>query len=182
MKHYLNLLGKKSKKAFLDKINTKIKNKVLNNFASIINKKRKLIILQNKKDIKFAIKKGLKENLIDRLLLNNSKINQIIKSINNIAKLKDPTNITLSKWKRPNGLVIKRVTIPIGVIGVIYESRPNVTSDVSSLCFKSGNSVILRGGSEAYFSNLKLDAILNYIFLKSLDNKLFFFPRNSLDQ
>ena len=84
MKQYLNLLGIKSKKAFLDKINTKIKNKVLNNFASIINKKRKLIILQNKKDIKNAIKKKLKENLISRLMLDSKKIDQMIISIKTI--------------------------------------------------------------------------------------------------
>ena len=162
-------IGKKANKALSVKINQKLKNKILHKFGKLINENKSRIIKENKKDIKFAIKKGLKENLIDRLLLNNSKINQIVKSINNIAKLKDPTNITLSKWKRPNGLVIKRVTIPIGVIGVIYESRPNVTSDVSSLCFKSGNSVILRGGSEAYFSNL----IISKLFRKALkENKV----------
>ena len=162
-------IGKKANRALTVKIDQKLKNKILYKFGKLINENKSKIIKENKKDIKFAIKKGLKENLIDRLLLNNSKINQIVKSINNIAKLKDPTNITLSKWKRPNGLVIKRVTIPIGVIGVIYESRPNVTSDVSSLCFKSGNSVILRGGSEAYFSNL----IISKLFRKALkENKV----------
>ena len=164
MKQYLNLLGKKSKKAFLDKINTNTKNKVLNNFASLINKKRKLIILQNKKDIKNASKKKLKENLISRLMLDSKKIDQMINSIKTISKFKDPTNISLSEWMRPNGLKIKKVTIPIGIIGVIYESRPNVTSDVSSLCFKSGNCVILRGGSESYFTN----KILVNFFRKSL--------------
>ena len=153
MKQYLNLLGKKSKKAFLDKINRKTKNKVLDNFASLINKKRKLIILQNKKDIKNASKKKIKENLISRLMLDSKKIDQMINSIKTISQFKDPTNISLSKWVRPNGLKIKKVTIPIGIIGVIYESRPNVTSDVSSLCFKSGNCVILRGGSASYFTN-----------------------------
>ena len=164
MKDYLNLLGKKSKKAFLNKINTKTKNKVLNNFASLLNKKKKLIILQNKKDIKNATKKKLKENLINRLMLDSKKIDQMITSIKTISKFKDPTNISLSEWMRPNGLKIKKVTIPIGIIGVIYESRPNVTSDVSSLCFKSGNCVILRGGSEAYFTN----KILVNLFRKSL--------------
>ena len=164
MKQYLNLLGKKSKKAFLNKVNTRTKNKVLNNFASLINKKRKLIILQNEKDIKNATKKKLKENLISRLMLDSKKIDQMIISIKTILKFKDPTNISLSKWMRPNGLRIEKVTIPIGIIGVIYESRPNVTSDVSSLCFKSGNCVILRGGSEAYFTN----KILVNLFRKSL--------------
>ena len=171
MKEYLNFIGKKSKKAFLQKINTKTKNRVLNNFANLLGKKRKLIITQNKKDIKNAIKRRLKENLIDRLLVDSKKINQMIASIKLISKLKDPTNVTLSKWVRPNGLKIKRVTIPLGVIGVIYESRPNVTSDVSSLCFKSRNCVILRGGSEAYFTN----KILVNLFRKSL-------KKNKLDQ
>ena len=81
-----------------------------------------------------------------------------------LSKLKDPINVTLNKWKRPNGLNISRVTIPIGVIGVIYESRPNVTSDVASLCFKSGNSVILKGGSEAINTN----RILAKLFRKAL--------------
>jgi len=164
MRHYLNLLGKKSRKAFLNKINTKTKNKVLNNFATLLNKKKKLIIIQNKKDIKNAATKGLKENLINRLMLDSKKIDQIIISVKTISKFKDPTNVTLSKWTRPNGLKIKRVTIPIGIIGVIYESRPNVTSDVSSLCFKSGNCIILKGGSEAYFTN----KILVNLFRKSL--------------
>ena len=92
------------------------------------------------------------------------KIEQMRKSIKEIVKFKDPIGKNLSVRKRPNGLTIKKVSIPIGVIGVIYESRPNVTSDVASLCFKSGNSVILRGGTEAFYSNL----ILSKLFRKSL--------------
>ena len=153
MINYLSKIGINSNKAINQKINTKIKNKVLNKYANLIIKNKLKIIFENKKDINFANKKGLRKNLINRLYLDLNKINQIVKSIKIIAKLKDPTNITLSKWKRPNGLTIKKVSIPIGVIGIIYESRPNVTSDISSLCFKSGNAVILRGGSEAYFSN-----------------------------
>ena len=169
MNKYLINIGKNANKALDIKINSKLKNKVLNKFAKLINANKYKIINENKKDIKFSIKKGLKKNLIDRLLLNEVKIDQIIKSINAIAKLKDPIDVTLSNWRRPNGLLIKRVTIPIGVIGVIYESRPNVTSDISSLCFKSGNSVILRGGSEAYFSN----QIIANLFRKALkENKI----------
>ena len=122
-------------------------------FCSLIIKNEQKIISENKKDIKFAKSKKLKENLINRLSLNSEKIKSIIKSINTVIKLKNPVDIELSKWKRPNGLKIKRVTIPIGIIGIIYESRPNVTADVSALCFKSGNVVILRGGSEAFHSN-----------------------------
>ena len=93
------------------------------------------------------------KNLIDRLKINQEKLRLIVKSINKISKLKDPIDNTLEKWSRPNGLKIRRVSVPIGVIGVIYESRPNVTSDVACLCFKSGNAVILRGGSEALNTN-----------------------------
>ena len=169
MNKYLINLGKNANKALDIKINSKLKNKVLNKFAKLIIKYKYKIINENKKDIKFSIKKGLKKNLIDRLVLNEVKINQIIKSIVAIAKLKDPIDVTLNHWRRPNRLRIKRVTIPIGVIGVIYESRPNVTSDISSLCFKSGNSVILRGGSEAYFSN----QIIANLFRKALkENKI----------
>ncbi len=184
MNNYLTSVGKNASKAFNSKINTKLKNKVLNKFSQLLEKNKKKIINQNKKDINFAIKKGLKKNLIDRLKINNNKLEEIVKSVRKIAKLKDPTDVTLDKWNRPNGLIIKKVTIPIGIIAVIYESRPNVTSDVSSLCFKSGNCVILRGGSEAYFSN-KLIAELfrkalsickvdkNYVqFIKSRNRKL----------
>ena len=184
MSNYLKLVGNNAAKAFKSKISTDLKNKVLNKFSQLIKKNKKKIINQNKKDINFAKKIGLKKNLIERLEINNNKLDEIIESVRKIAKLKDPADIVLSKWKRPNGLIIKRVTVPIGVVAVIYESRPNVTSDISSLCFKSGNCVILRGGSEAYFSN-KLIADLfrnalskyninkNYVqFIKSRDRKL----------
>jgi len=102
--------------------------------------------------------------MIERLRLDNKQILKIINSIDQIIKFKDPMGRVLSSWKRPNGLIIKKISIPIGVIGVIYESRPNVTSDVSALCFKSGNSVILRGGSEAFYSN----KIIVKLFRKAL--------------
>ena len=152
----MNLIGIKARKASEYKVTTEVKNKVLNDYAKLIKNEKKFIINQNSKDINYARKKGLKENLIKRLHLNENKLDGIINSILNIAKLRDPVDSTLEKWKRPNGLNIKRVSIPIGVIGVIYESRPNVTSDVASLCFKSGNVVILKGGSEAINSNKAL--------------------------
>ncbi len=155
---------KNSRLAFDSKVNPIKKNKVLKKFSSLLRKNKKKIFKENYKDIKFAKKKKIKENLIKRLELDEKKINNIIKSINQIIKLKDPTNKILEKWKRPNGLTIKKVTVPIGVIAVIYESRPNVTSDVASLCFKSGNAVILRGGSEAFHTN----KIISNLFRKSL--------------
>ncbi len=164
MKKLLIKIGKKSKKAFLHQISTKKKNKVLSDYFRLIQKNKKIIISENKKDIKNAYIKKIKFNLIQRLILDDKKILNIINSIKNIIRLKDPTNIVIEKWKRPNGLNISKISIPIGVIGVIYESRPNVTSDVAALCFKSGNPVILKGGSEAFYSNL----ILSKLFRKSL--------------
>ena len=169
MRQLLTKIGKKSKEAFAVQINSKKKDKVLKDYYNLIDRNRKLIINENKKDIKIAYKKKIRPNLIQRLVLNDKKISSIIQSIKKIIKLKDPTNIILEKWKRPNGLRISKISIPIGVIGVIYESRPNVTSDVASLCFKSGNCVILKGGSEAFYSN----QILSKLFRKSLKkNKL----------
>ena len=164
MINLLKNIGKKSKKAFSIQLDTKKKNKVLKDYLILILKNKKLILNENLKDVKIASKKKLKDNLLKRLVLNDKKILDIVGSIKSIIKLKDPTNIVLEKWKRPNGLSISKVSIPIGVIGVIYESRPNVTSDVASLCFKSGNSVILKGGSEAFYSN----RILSKLFRKSL--------------
>ena len=164
MKKLLINIGKKSKKAFTQKIGSKRKDKILKDYYQLIEKNKKLIIKENKKDITNAFKQKLKNNLIQRLVLNDAKISDIINSIKKISKLKDPTNKILEKWKRPNGLNISKISIPLGVIGIIYESRPNVTSDVAALCFKSGNSVILKGGSEAFYSNL----ILSNLFRKSL--------------
>ena len=154
MKKNLINIGIKAKKASKIKIDSKNKNKVLKKFLNLINKNKKKILKENNKDIKFAIKNNLPENLIDRLTLNQKKLEEMQVSIQKIIKLGDPINKVIDKWQRPNGLIIKRVSTPIGVIGIIYESRPNVTSDVSSLCFKSGNVIILRGGSEAYNSNM----------------------------
>ena len=165
----MNLIGQNAKKAIQNKINTKTKNKVLKKYIFLIEKEKKSILRSNLKDIKFSLKKKLNNNLIDRLILNSKKLNSMKQAVKNIIHLKDPIDNTLEKWTRPNGLIIKRVSIPIGVIGIIYESRPNVTSDVSSLCFKSGNATILRGGSEAINTN----KILVKLFRKALkENKV----------
>ena len=164
MKKYINVIGQNAKKASLKKINKKLKNRVLKRYLLLINKEKKSILGANKKDVNLAIRKGLKSNLINRLALDEKKLEDIKKSLAKIIKLKDPVDNVLEKWARPNGLHISKVTIPIGVVGVIYESRPNVTSDVASLCFKSGNAVILKGGSEA----LNTNKILAKLFRKSL--------------
>ena len=167
MKSLLLNIGKKSKKAFLCKIKSQKKDQVLKDFSQLIKKNKNNIIKENQKDIKNAKKKKLKDNLIQRLILDDRKILDIVVSIKKIIKLKDPTNIILEKWVRPNGLRISKISIPIGIIGVIYESRPNVTSDVASLCFKSGNPVILKGGTESFYSN----RILAKLFRISLKKK-----------
>ncbi len=166
MRELINI-GKNAKKAFSSSISSNKKNQVLDDYQKLILINQSKIIYENKKDLNFAIQKKLKENLIKRLSLNKEKISLIIKSIKSIKNFKDPVNNVLEKWQRPNGLKISKVTTPIGVIGVIYESRPNVTSDVASLCFKSGNPVILKGGSEAYYSN----KILSNLFRKALKKK-----------
>ena len=164
MSRYMNLIGLKARKAFLERINIKTKDRVLNEYALLLEKEKKSILRANTKDIIFSSKKKFKNNLIERLRVDQEKLSSIKNSIKKIAKLKDPVNNTLEKWNRPNGLKIRKVSIPIGVIGVIYESRPNVTSDIAALCFKSGNSVILKGGSEATNTN----KILVKLFRKAL--------------
>ncbi len=157
-------IGNNAKRASQIKVDKDSKNKVLEKFLLLIEKNKKKILSANKKDVFLAIKKKIPENLIDRLKLDKVKIEGMQKSIHKIKKLDDPTNKIIERWKRPNGLLIKQISTPIGVIGIIYESRPNVTSDISSLCFKSGNVVILRGGSEAINSNL----IITELFRQSL--------------
>ena len=162
MNKYLKNIGLKSRLAFknLNKIKSDRKNKVLETYIKELANNKKEIIKENIKDIKSCKRK----DLIDRLIINDRKIEDIRNSISQIIKFKDPLGKVLAKWRRPNNLLIKKVTMPIGVIGVIYESRPNVTSDVSSLCLKSGNVAILRGGSESFHSN----KILSNLFRNSL--------------
>ena len=166
---YMEKMGKKAKLAssHLSSLNIDKRNAVLKQFNQYLKTNTQLILNSNKKDISNARSKKIKNSMIERLKLNNKKIEQIRSSIDEIIKFKDPLGKILSSWRRPNGLIIKRVSIPIGVIGVIYESRPNVTSDVSALCFKTGNVVILRGGSEAFHSN----KILAKLFKRALKNK-----------
>ena len=160
--NYLENIGKNAKKAFEDlkKIkHNKIK-KVLDDYNKSLLKNKKRILSENQKDIKNVKRK----NFLDRLILNEKRIEGIRHSINEIAKFKNPIGQILETWKRPNKLNIKKISTPIGIIGVIYESRPNVTADVAALCLKSGNCSILRGGSEAINSN----KILANLFRESL--------------
>tara|TARA_B100000767_G_scaffold259040_1_gene268390 strand:+ start:2856 stop:4097 length:1242 start_codon:yes stop_codon:yes gene_type:complete len=165
----LKQIGINAKKALVVLNNLKAEkiNKVLSSYNQLILKNKKQILQENIKDLKSVKRK----HLVDRLILNEKRIEGIRNSINEILKFKNPLNKVLDQWKRPNGLNIKRVTTSIGVIGIIYESRPNVTADVSALCLKSGNCGILRGGSEAYSSN----KILANLFRDSL-------KKNNIDQ
>ena len=166
---YLQKIGLNSRKAFEELKSVKhdkIK-LVLNNYNTALFKNKKKIIKENLKDVR-NIKR---EHLIDRLILSEKKIDNIRHSINEIAKFKDPIGKILEKWQRPNKLKIKKVSTPIGVIGVIYESRPNVTADVAALCLKSGNCSILRGGSEAFNSNKLLANLFRDSLSKNNINK-----------
>src|SRR3989338_2393646 len=146
---------------------TKTKNKVLVEMAKTLRKNFKKILLANSYDIKFAEKKGLSCAFIDRLLLNKKRIEEMAKALENVARLPDPVGVLVSSWKRPNGLKISKMRIPLGVIGIVYEARPNVTVDAAGLCFKSGNVVVLRGGSEAFHSNQTLVALLQKVLIKN---------------
>jgi glutamate-5-semialdehyde dehydrogenase len=166
---YLENIGKNSKKAFED-LKTikhdKIK-QVLESYnkSLLINKQK--IIRENQKDVKNIKRK----NLIDRLILNENRIDGIRHSISEICNFKNPIGQILETWKRPNNLNIKKISTPIGVIGIIYESRPNVTADVAALCLKSGNCSILRGGSEAINSNKILANLFRSALQKNGVNK-----------
>ncbi len=142
-------------------VGSKTKNDILVAMARALLKGRSHIICENKKDLMLATRKNISQALIDRLSLNASRIASMSDSLLKIAKLKDPVGETIEILKRPNGLLIKKVRVPIGVILIIYESRPNVTSDCIGLCLKSSNAVILRGGSEAINSNVAIFDILN---------------------
>ncbi len=166
---YLEKIGKNARKAFKDLKDVKhnkIK-KVLDNYSKEILNNKSILIKKNLKDVKNVKRK----NLVDRLILNDKRIESIRHSINEISKFKNPLGKVLEKWTRPNKLNIKKVSTPIGVIGVIYESRPNVTADVASLSLKSGNCSILRGGSEAFNSNKLLADLFRHVLQKNNINK-----------
>lgn len=139
------------------------KNKILAAFAKALRSNTEKIIKENTKDIKAGEKKKLSKAMLDRLLLNEKRIEEMAGGLEEVINLPDPVGIVVKEYQRPNGLTVKRVRIPLGVIGVIYESRPNVTVDAAGLCFKSGNAVVLRGGSEAIYSNKILGQILQAV-------------------
>jgi len=142
------------------------KDEILLEMAASLEENNKRIISENRLDIKKAKSLKLSSAMIERLTLDEKKIRSMVDSLIEISQLNDPVGEVIKAWRRPNGLWIHKVRAPIGVIAIIYESRPNVTSDCIGLCFKSGNSVILRGGSEALYSNLKIYQVLCAVLKK----------------
>ena len=155
METYMQMLGRLAKSASREaaKLGTKAKNRGLLAVANELVEERELILQENAKDIEAAKAKGVKQSLIDRLALTEQRIEDMAEGLRQIAALDDPIGEVLGMKTRPNGLRIGKKRVPLGVVGIIYESRPNVTADAFGLCFKTGNAVILRGGSDAIHSN-----------------------------
>tara|TARA_B100001175_G_scaffold35174_1_gene25593 strand:- start:1397 stop:2650 length:1254 start_codon:yes stop_codon:yes gene_type:complete len=151
-------LGKKAKAASLEMklCDTNQKNKALSKLIENLDKNRNGILNSNKIDLENARKKSLSNPLVNRLTLSDNSIEGLIESIKDIITIPDPIGITLEEWERPNGLKFRKISTPLGVLGVIYESRPNVTVDASCLSIKSGNSIILRGGSDSFYTSKEL--------------------------
>lgn len=155
-------LGNNALKAkdFLSTVTTKQKNDALLEIAKGLRENCETIIQENKIDIENAKKDGLPDGLVDRLMLDEGRINAIAHSVEQVAELPDPCGEILSEYIKENGLKITKVSVPIGVIGIIYEARPNVTADAAVLCLKSSNAVILRGGKEAINSNMAIAGVM----------------------
>lgn len=142
-------------------LSSTVKNKALSAMADGLVRASERLTAENAKDVEAGKKAGLSPALIDRLTLNPKRIEAMAQGIREIVSLPDPVGEVLEMWRRPNGMEVGRVRVPIGLIGIIYESRPNVTADTSALCLKSGNAVLLRGGSEAIHSNTAIAKVLN---------------------
>ena len=163
------MMAKEARKASLElaRISTKAKNIVLVKMARALIQKRAYLIRENQKDLAAARQKGYSKALVDRLILGDKQIREMANCLLATAKLKDPVGEVIKSFRRPNGLFIKKIRVPIGVIGIIYEARPNVTSDCIGLCLKSGNAAILKGGREAIYSNTAIFVILKSVLRDS---------------
>ncbi|WP_297887486.1 glutamate-5-semialdehyde dehydrogenase [Sulfurihydrogenibium sp.] len=161
-KIYAEQIAKKAKSTTrkLMSLTTDIKNKTLLKTAQLLDEKRSLILQENQKDLEVAEKKGYSKALLDRLALNDKRIDQMIQVLKDVAALPDPVGEIVNMWTRPNGLKVGQMRVPLGVILIIYEARPNVTIEAASLCMKSSNAVILKGGSETINSNRVLVEII----------------------
>ena len=151
-------IGQAAKQAsrHLARLSSRKKNSILEAMAEALEAHRAAIQEANAKDLAAGKEAGLAAAMLDRLELNDARIDDMIKGLHDVAVLKDPVGDEITAWNRPNGLHIRKVRAPIGVIGIIFESRPNVTCDAAALCFKTSNAVILRGGKEAIHSNLAI--------------------------
>ena len=154
----INQIGINAKKASreLARLSSRKKNIILEEMAKCLDQKREVIKIANAKDLDTAKDSGLSSAMIDRLALTDKRIDGMIKGLHDVAVLNDPVGDEITAWNRPNGLHIRKIRAPIGVIGIIFESRPNVTCDAAALCFKTSNAVILRGGKEAIHSNIAI--------------------------
>ena len=155
-------LGKQAKVAarLLAPLSSAEKNRALLLMADRLEAQSTFLIDENKKDLDFATNSGVSSAVLDRIALNPSRIQAMANGLRDVVALPDPVREVTKMWRRPNGLQVGRMRIPLGVIGMIYEARPNVTADAAALCLKSGNAVILRGGSEAHHSNQAIGAVL----------------------
>ena len=155
---YMNQMGENATKALdsFSSVESDKKNKLISDIGLQLNANRQAILQSNETDMRNAKKKNLAPSNIDRLFLDDQRIDSMIHSIEEVVSLPDPIGETIEQWTRPNGLIISKVSVPLGVIGIIYESRPNVTSDAAALCLKSGNAVVLRGGSESIETNKRI--------------------------
>ncbi|MFY2252331.1 glutamate-5-semialdehyde dehydrogenase [Priestia megaterium] len=159
----LQLKGKQAKEAsyFLGNVTSEQKQQALYKMAAALLDQQETILKANKLDVEKAVQKGTSKAMLDRLSLNEERIHGMADGLRQVAALADPVGEVLSMAKRPNGLQIGQQRVPIGVIGIIYEARPNVTCDAAGLCLKAGNAVILRGGSEAFYSNQAIVSVLS---------------------
>ena len=156
-------LGKQAKAASrkLAPLSSEEKNRALRLIAEQLESRSDYLIEENQKDLTAAKQAGISEAMLDRIALNPSRVHGMAKGLRDVAALPDPVGEIVKMWRRPNGLQVGRMRIPLGVIAMIYEARPNVTADAAALCLKSGNAVILRGGSEAHCSNQAIGAVLS---------------------
>jgi glutamate-5-semialdehyde dehydrogenase len=172
MRNMIDLILEMCKRAkqasyVLATLSTETKNQALTNMAEALEKNAAMILEANEKDMEVSKEKRVKEALLDRLLLNEKRIKNMANCLREVAALPDPIGEIVKTWTRPNGLIIGQLRVPMGVIAVVYESRPDVTSDASGICLKSGNAVILRGGSEAINSNVAIGKVLEQAAVKS---------------
>ena len=148
-------------------VSSKAKDRALLNMAGKLEQKGEYLLEANRKDIAGVRDKGLSSAMIDRLTLNPKRIKEMAAGLQEIAALSDPVGEIVKMWRRPNGLLVGKMRVPLGVIGIVYESRPNVTADAAGLCLKSGNAVILRGGSEAFHSNKAIVSLLKEALIET---------------